>query len=126
MSALLIGVMWLIHFLPLRVVAAIGNAVGILLFWLIPARRKVVRINLQKCFPSLSDAEREHLARAHFRAFGRSIIERGILWWAPRARLQRLIRVEGLEHLARLKGKPAIISRCCDTEYPATRKGWSV
>jgi len=109
MSALLIGLMWLIHFLPLRAVAALGNTAGALLFWLIPGRRNVVRINLQKCFPALSDAERERLARAHFRAFCRSVIERGILWWAPRARLERLIRVEGLENLARLAGKPVII-----------------
>ena len=109
MSAFLIGVMWAIHFLPLRAVAAIGNATGMLLFWLIPARRRVVRVNLEKCFHNLSEQEREQLARAHFRAFGRSVVERGILWWAPRARLERLIRVEGLENLARLAGQPAII-----------------
>ena len=40
-----------------------------LLFWLIPERRKVTRINLQKCFPHKSADEREALARAHFRAF---------------------------------------------------------
>ena len=32
-----------------------------MLFWLIPERRKVTRINLQKCFPAKSAAEREAL-----------------------------------------------------------------
>jgi len=109
MSALFIGFMWLIHFLPLRAVAAIGNAAGSALFWLIPERRKVVRINLQKCFPALGEVERERLARRHFRMFVRSVVERSILWWAPRERLERLIRVQGLEHLRALAGKPAII-----------------
>ena len=94
--------MWLIHFLPLAVVAAIGNALGRLLYWLIPERRRVTRINLAKCFPQMPEAERERLARASFRAFARSFIERGILWWAPTARVARLVRVEGIEHLQAL------------------------
>ena len=94
--------MWLIHFLPLAVVAAIGNAVGTLLYWLIPERRRVTRINLEKCFPQMEAAEREKLARASFRAFARSFLERGILWWAPTRRVARLVRVEGVEHLKAL------------------------
>ena len=91
--------MYVVHFLPLAVVAVIGNAVGAIAFWLIPERRAVTRINLQKCFPHLPEEEREQLARAHFRAFCRSFIERGILWWAPRERIERLVRIDGLEHL---------------------------
>ena len=94
--------MWLIHFLPLALVAAIGNALGALLYWLIPERRRVTRINLAKCFPQMQEAERERLARASFRAFARSFLERGILWWAPTARVARLVRVEGVEHLKAL------------------------
>jgi len=109
MSAIAIGFLWLVHFLPLRIVAALGNGLGSVGFLLMGPRRKVVRVNLEKCFPGLSVEQRERLARAHFRVFFRSVLERGILWWAPRARLERLIRVEGLENLARLRGKPAII-----------------
>jgi len=101
-TRLALGVMWLIHFLPLAVVAAIGNALGALLYWLIPERRRVTRINLAKCFPQMPEAEREKLARASFRAFARSFIERGILWWAPTARVARLVRIEGIEHLQAL------------------------
>jgi KDO2-lipid IV(A) lauroyltransferase len=101
-TRLALGLMWLIHFLPLAVVAAIGNALGRLLYWLIPERRRVTRINLAKCFPQMPEAERERLARASFRAFARSFIERGILWWAPTARVARLVRVEGIEHLQAL------------------------
>ena len=102
MSRLVLGLMWLIHLLPLAVVAAIGNAAGTLLYWLIPERRRVTRINLEKCFPQMEAAERERLARASFRAFARSFIERGILWWAPTRRVARLVRVEGVEHLKAL------------------------
>lgn len=109
MSRLVFGFMWLLHFLPLRVVAAAGNGIGVLLYWLIPERRKVVRTNLALCFPQRPQAERERLARAHFRAFTRTFLERGILWWASPRRLRRLIRIEGAEHLEALKGKPVIL-----------------
>jgi len=101
-TRLALGLMWLIHLLPLAVVAAIGNAAGTLLYWLIPERRRVTRINLEKCFPQMEAAEREKLARASFRAFARSFLERGILWWAPTRRVARLVHVEGVEHLKAL------------------------
>jgi KDO2-lipid IV(A) lauroyltransferase len=106
MSRLVFAFMWLVHFLPLKAIAAIGSGVGALFYWLIPERRHVTRINLEKCFPNLDPAERERLARAHFRAFCRSFVERGLLWWAPRSRIEHLVRIEGLEHL---RGKRVVL-----------------
>ena len=109
MSRVIFALMWVAHFLPSSVLALIGDAVGLLLFWLIPERRQVTRVNLEKCFPAMPAADREALARAHFRAFGRSFVDRAILWWSPRARIERLVRIEGLEHLRALGGAPAIL-----------------
>jgi KDO2-lipid IV(A) lauroyltransferase len=99
MSRIVFAFMWLVHFLPLRLQAAVGNVVGSIFFWLIPERRKVTRINLEKCFPQKNPDERERLARDHFRAFCRAFIEQGILWWSPRSRIEKLVRIEGLENL---------------------------
>ena len=109
MSRIIIGLVWLAHFLPLQLLAALGNAVGALAFWLIPERRKVTRINLEKCFPAMGAPEREGLARAHFRAWCRAIVEHGVLWWSPRARIEGMVKIEGLEVLQGLKGKPVIL-----------------
>ena len=102
---------WLLHFLPLPVLAAIGNALGGVLFRLGDRRRDVVRINLGLCFPELAAADREKLARDHFRVLGRSILERSVLWWGSRERLERMIRIEGTEKLrAQLDaGRPVIL-----------------
>jgi KDO2-lipid IV(A) lauroyltransferase len=99
MSRLVFGFMWLARFLPLGALAALGNGVGSILFWLIPERRMVTRINLQKCFPQKTPIERENLARAHFRAFCRAFVEQGILWWSPRERVANLVRLDGVENL---------------------------
>jgi KDO2-lipid IV(A) lauroyltransferase len=108
-SRLLFGFMWLARFLPIPVVARIGEALGAAAFWLIPERRRVTRINLEKCFPSMDAAAREKLARAHFRAFMRSFIDRGILWWSRPERVERLVSIEGFEHLQALAGERVVL-----------------
>jgi Kdo2-lipid IVA lauroyltransferase/acyltransferase len=108
-SRLLIGVMWLAHFLPLRALAAIGSAIGTVAFWLVRERREVTRINLAKCFPAMDAGEREKLARAHFRAFCRSFVDRAVLWYGSRERVERMVRIEGLEHLRAMDGAPALL-----------------
>ena len=74
-----IFVFWLLHFLPLPILAPIGKGMGMLLYWLGRERRRVARINLRLCFPEMADTQREQLVRAHFRAFGQSLLDRGIL-----------------------------------------------
>ena len=99
MSRLVFAFMYLVRLLPLSVSSRIGAGVGAILFWLIPERRKVTRINMEKCFPRKSAEERETLARAHFRAFTRAFIDQGILWWSARERIRDLVRLEGVENL---------------------------
>ena len=106
MTRIFIGLLWLMHFLPFSVIAAIGNATGAVLFWLIPERRRVTRVNLEKCFPAMQPAERERLAKAHFRVVARAFVDHALLWWAPRARIERLVRIEGLEQLRAAMGEP--------------------
>ena len=107
-TRLLLGLLWLLHWLPLSVQAAFGRALGALLFRLAGSRRRIALRNLELCFPEKSAAERESLAREHFRWLGRSIVERGLLWWAPRERLMRLIHVEGEVDLAERSERPVM------------------
>jgi KDO2-lipid IV(A) lauroyltransferase len=48
------------------------------------------------------------VGRAHFQAFGRSALEHGILWWSSKARVQRLVRIEGIEHWRAVADGPVI------------------
>lgn len=102
-------ILWLIHFLPFRVIVAIGNGIGSLLYLLATERRRVGLINLKLCFPEMSDQARESMMRDHFRMFARSLIERSVLWWGSAERISSLIRVEGVEHFDAIKGRTAIL-----------------
>ncbi len=109
MTRLGVFVLWLLHFLPFRVLVWIGNALGLLLYTLAAERRRVSTINLRLCFPELSDVQRARMVRDHFKMFGRGLIERSILWWSSGARIRSLIRVEGVENFEAVKGKPVIL-----------------
>ncbi|HEX6004539.1 MAG TPA: lipid A biosynthesis acyltransferase [Burkholderiales bacterium] len=108
MTRLAIALLWLLHFLPLPILAPLGRGLGLLLYALAHERREVTRTNLRLCFPGWDETRRRALARAHFKAFGRAFLEHGLLWWSSKARLQRLIRVEGLEHWQAVAGGPVI------------------
>lgn len=90
---LLLGLMWLLHWLPLPILGRIGKGIGSILFVLLRERRMITLTNLKLCLPELPEQERQAIARAHFQGYARSILERSILWWAPTKRLQRLIKV---------------------------------
>jgi Kdo2-lipid IVA lauroyltransferase/acyltransferase len=109
MTRLGLTVMWLLHLLPLPVLAFLGRCLGTVLFPLARERRHVCLTNLARCFPEMTPGERVRLARRHFQAFGRSVLERGILWWAPRKRVTRLVRVVGMEHVLAAKGSAVIL-----------------
>jgi KDO2-lipid IV(A) lauroyltransferase len=108
MTRIALGLLWLLHFLPLSVLAPIGRVLGMIFYAISRERRNVTLTNLKLCFPEWSDAQRRRTARAHFQGVGRGLIEHGILWWSSRARVQRLVRVEGLEHWEAVRGRPAI------------------
>jgi len=108
MTYLGIGLAWLLHFLPLPLLSRFGGALGWVLYLLGAERRRVGRINLRLCFPEWTEPAREALLRRHYRAFGRSLLEQGVLWWSSKARVQRLVRVEGLAHWQAVADRPVI------------------
>jgi KDO2-lipid IV(A) lauroyltransferase len=101
--------MWVLHWLPLPLLAALGRGLGLLLYALVRERRRITLINLGLCFPQLSDAEKSALARRHFAVLGRSLLELGLWWWASPERIKHLVRLEGEEHLQAHQGKPVIL-----------------
>jgi KDO2-lipid IV(A) lauroyltransferase len=109
MTRIALGIIWALHFLPLAAQAVIGRALGMALYVLARERRHVALTNLRLCFPEWSAAERRRQARRHFQAFGRTIIEHGILWWSPAVRVRALVRIEGIEHWHAAAGRPVIL-----------------
>lgn len=108
MRAVLV-LMWVLHWLPLPVLGRLGEGVGSLLFMVIRKRRHITLTNLSLCLPQLSEAERLAMAKRHFQVYARSVLERGILWWASEARLKRLIQIDPAVPMAAMADGPTIL-----------------
>lgn len=103
--------LWCFHWLPLPVQAFFGWMLGHLLYLAVIPRRRVLLTNLRLCFPEKSDAERRDLARRVCVAVARSMLERGVLWWASEARIRRLVELNGVDTIRRLhaEGKAVVM-----------------
>lgn len=109
MSRFAIALLWLFHWLPLGVQAVLGAALGDLLWLFAIRRRRIGDTNLKLCFPQWNVRHRRRVLRAHFRAVTRAALEHGLLWWSSAERINRLIRIEGLEHFLAHQGQPMIL-----------------
>jgi KDO2-lipid IV(A) lauroyltransferase len=101
-------VLWLLHFLPLAWLSAIGAGIGSILYRF--GRGRVTQINLAMCFPEMPEEERRALGLRHFKMLGRNAVELSKMVWSSDTELLDIIRVEGLETLwaAAAPGRPII------------------
>jgi KDO2-lipid IV(A) lauroyltransferase len=106
---LLVGLVWLLSWLPFRALSALGWLAGQLIASLPSSRRHIGEVNLRLCLPAWTPAQRRRLLRRHFVAMVQMLLEYGYCWFAPPERLRRLMRIEGLEHLKALEGRPVIL-----------------
>ena len=96
-SWIAIDFLWLLHWLPLPLQAALGNAFGWLLALIPGKRRHIVATNLALCFPDTPVSVRSRWLRRIFQTSTRAVLEHGILWWGSAARVRRLVQIDNPE-----------------------------
>ncbi|NLD68773.1 MAG: lipid A biosynthesis acyltransferase [Limnobacter sp.] len=95
--------------MPYPLLRGLGNFAGSIAWHLARPRRRIALTNLRLCFPDWTEAQREAVARDHFRYFMRSFFERFVFWYGSPERIRALCRIEGLEHFEAHHGKPMIL-----------------
>ena len=85
----------------------LGRVAGALL----PGRRRIVRRNLQICFPQLDLQQIEVLTKRQFENVGAFFPEVANTWFGSTERVAHLFRIEGVEHLhaALARGKGVLL-----------------
>ena len=106
---LLVGFVWLLSWLPFRVITLLGWLIGSLIAALPSSRRRIGEVNLKLVLPDWTPAARRTLLRRHFVAMVQMLLEYGYCWFASRERLKALMRIEGLENLRALDGRNVIL-----------------
>jgi KDO2-lipid IV(A) lauroyltransferase len=106
-----VALMWLIAQLPLKLQWWVGRRIGDLAHRFAARRRQITQVNIDLCFPELSDQQREGLVNQAFRANGIGVMELGLAWFRNPASFIPITRVHGLDHLnaALAKGKGVLL-----------------
>lgn len=102
---LLIGLMYLVSFLPYRSKQKLGAWLGISLYKFGASRYKTARGNIKACFPELSGEEQEQLIRETFISNAIGYIENTIGWWRPLEPYFEKLEVHGRHHLDQALGR---------------------
>ena len=87
--------MHLLAMLPLSWVRGLGWLLGQALHALAIKRRRIAHVNWRLCFPEDSAAERQRAVRRHFVYFAQAWLDRGWLWQAPLATVQKRLTLTG-------------------------------
>ena len=106
---LIYGLLRLFLLLPYPVLMWFGTGMGRVFRWLSASRRHVVETNLRMCFPEQGARARADMAKAHFEAMGRGLIEASLAWWGADRKLAARGEVVGLEHLDRALEQGGVI-----------------
>ncbi|MCP1771353.1 KDO2-lipid IV(A) lauroyltransferase [Neisseria perflava] len=91
--------LYLIQLLPFKLIHLLADGAGWLAYYAVKPRRKVGLVNLQKCFPEWSGAEREKVLKRHFQHMGKLLFEYGLYWYAPAERLRKFVHYQDKHYL---------------------------
>ena len=99
--------LWCMRWLPKPWVTGLARALGSALYhW---GRRRVTLINLAKCFPEKSAAEREAIGRRVFQNLARSTLDLGRLWYAPPEHVVENVKLIDRHYMDEFAGKVPVI-----------------
>lgn len=98
---------WLPYPLQMR----IGRGLGRLMHRSLRTRRLIALRNIELCFPDLDADRHDEMVRRHFESLGACLVEMALGWWGSERKLDKLMKVEGIEHLQAVlaNGKGAIL-----------------
>lgn len=108
------GLLRLLGWLPYRSKIKLGQAIGHLLYFLAPSRKRTAQHNLQNCFPEKTADEIIHLTKQHFHSLGISLAETTMNFWGHyRSRAnhneRQFFHFHGVEHFNAVKDRGILL-----------------
>ncbi|GDX06204.1 kdo(2)-lipid IV(A) palmitoleoyltransferase [Buttiauxella sp. A111] len=94
-----LGILWLWVQLPYPVLLKMGDFIGRASMRFLKRRVSIARQNLKLCFPHYTDAQVDAIVVQNFSSLGMGLIETGMAWFWPDARVRKWFEVSGLEHI---------------------------
>ena len=102
---LMMGVMYLLSWLPYFIQFRLGQGLGRLGMRLVKGRKATIIRNLELCFPDMSEEERNAIVKKNIDNTGLALLETSMAWFWPDIRVERHVKYEGLEHIHQLEAE---------------------
>ncbi len=96
-------VLWLLSISPIKFQFLLGKGIGKVLYLVSKRRRNIAIINIDLCFPNVSEVEKQSILKRTFQSVGYSAIETPLSWWASDKRLAPLVHLHGKHHIDNAK-----------------------
>lgn len=108
---LVFALLYLLSLLPLPLLRALAKVLALPAYFLAGKRRRIGEVNLARCFPEKSTAERKRILRHHFAHMCIFILEYGVYWYSSAKRIRQQVSYQDKHHLddAMAAGKKIII-----------------
>lgn len=110
MAYVIYGLVWLVSFLPLRVLYLFSDIMYYILYYVVKYRRRVVKENLAHAFPEKSDSERKNIEKKFYRNLSDFFVEIFKPWHMSEEEIRRRCVFKHTEILQRYydQGRPVI------------------
>lgn len=96
-------VLWLLSLTPLRFQFFLGKHIGKTMYRFSARRRHIATVNIDLCFPNLSEKEKQSILKRTFESVGYSTVETPLSWWASNKRLAPLAHLHGKKYIDEAK-----------------------
>lgn len=95
--------MYIISLFPYALLQLIGKFLGWLIFKIIPKRKAIIKRNLELSFPKMKTNDIEKLVNKNQFYSGMYVIEMIMAWFWSDKRIKKIVDIEGIEVLNKLK-----------------------
>lgn len=103
-----LGVLFLLVQLPYPLINKLGIWLGRTSMRFLKRRVSIARRNLELCFPDMDKATLERTIVGNFESLGMGLLETGMAWFWPDARVKRWFTVSGLNNLKKRRKAIAV------------------
>lgn len=102
----------ILSFLPTNLTMLFGSALGFIGYHIAKSRRNVGIKNLTLCFPDMSEEEKHKIIKQHFKHLMTSGLEYGLVFYASRERLKKMVQIKNLDFVLEHYEKRPVILLC--------------
>lgn len=92
---LLLTIFFVFSLFPVVVIDRVAELLAAIAYRRNRKRVRYASVNIALCFPDKSQAEIDASVREHFSYHMKSVMHYGLIWWAPRFRLRRMVMLQG-------------------------------